>query len=131
MPIGNVSVEGGPLTTFIPAAARKGWPVASPPRGKYVKTPAAFQAWLQAAPPGGQCCYWQGHLGVAREGFIYSRNASLAWQVCRHAEAMGSVVWEAYEAGKVLLVQRRHPLIGFTYLAFKRATPIVRSFRRA
>lgn len=94
--------------------------------GPFVKTPEQWARWLSAAPPGATCCYWQGRLGVAREGALYSNNANMAWIICRQAETMGALAWTAYCDGRVYLTQRRHPLLGFIYIATKSRTPRVR-----
>lgn len=105
---------------------------ASPPRafrphmGPFIKTPEQWHRWLGAASGGATCCYWQGRLGAAREGALYSNNANMAWIICRQAETMGSLAWAAYCDGRVYLTQRRHPLLGFIYIATKSRVPRAR-----
>lgn len=90
-----------------------------PVPGPYIKTPEQWRKWLSTARPGSACCYWQGRLGVAREGAIYSKSANMAWVICRQAEVMGALAWTAYSERRVYLTQRKHPLLGFIYIATK------------
>ncbi len=80
-----------------------------------------FYYWLQLAERGDRCTYWLGHLSAAREGAFSERmGAEKAWRYVTLAEALGNAVWSAYKGGLVTLIQRRHDLFGFEYIAVKR-----------
>lgn len=80
-----------------------------------------FYYWLQLANRSDRCTYWLGHLSAAREGaFSETMGVENAWQYSRLAEALAEAAFAAHEGGLVSLIQRRHPLFGFEYIAERR-----------
>lgn len=86
--------------------------------------PRLFREWLQHAPSGAWLCYWEGRLGATREAPALRLNADAAIAAQNHAETMGTLAWDAYQARLVHLVQARHPLYGFRYFAVRTSTKL-------
>jgi len=63
-----------------------------------------FTAWLKTALPGDRFVYWRGDLATAR-----TRYRNLHFLACD--------AWSAYEAGNVLLFQRKHGFNNYAYEA--------------
>jgi hypothetical protein len=103
-------------------------PVQGPPRRRVIKatqikTPEQWRHWLRTAAPGARACYWHGQLGKAREGHSFHLQHEFAWKLCKIAEQMGALAWEAHSKGQVYLTQARAPVGGFLYLATKASRP--------
>jgi hypothetical protein len=77
-----------------------------------------FRSWLLAAAAGDTYIYHTGNLAEDR----YSDPALAPWDAAEELDELAAEVWQASEAGLVLLTQRRmreegHALSAFAYLA--------------
>ena len=70
-----------------------------------------FQTWLRVAKPGAKFLYHVGDLKSERVRLIYTRQENGTRTVAEERvfplDGLANLVWSAFEAGRVLLVQQR------------------------